>query len=69
MSDLVLMGCAEHLARIRTEELIEEYNQPNLTEAGKLEVLQMKMMFMFLEGYNLGQDVKEKEIGERDGNV
>ena len=59
MSDIVLNTVLQGVAKKRMEELIEEYNNPELTMLGKREVLEQKLFFCLLEGYNLGK--KESE--------
>ncbi len=61
MSDFRLNLVAQKIASERTKELIAEYNDPELTMEGKREVLEQKMMFIFLEGYKLAGDVNERK--------
>lgn len=64
MSNIVLNAVLQKLAKERVKELIEEYNNPELTMLGKREVLEQKIFFCLLEGYNLGN----KEINNDQPN-
>lgn len=55
MSDIVLNTVLQKVASDRLKELIEEYNDSELTMAGKREILEQKLFFCLMEGYNLGK--------------
>ena len=69
MSNFVLNAVAQKIAEERTKELIGEYNNPELTPAGKKEVLEQKLMFAFLEGYNLKQETDTTQVVLRLSNA
>lgn len=56
LSDIVLIQGAQQFAKERVKEMIKEYNDPELTPKGKLEVLENTLFKAFLEAYNLGKD-------------
>lgn len=57
MSNLVLMAYAEAYAKDALETLIKEYNNPDLTQKGKRDLLRQTIMLAVVAGHSVG--VKE----------
>ena len=57
MSNLVLTAFAEWYATDALEKLIKEYNNPDLTQKGKRDLLHQALMFAVMAGHKIG--VKE----------
>ena len=55
MSDIILTTVAQMEAKKKLKEVIEEYNDPQLTMKGKREVLEMALFTMFLKGYKFNK--------------
>lgn len=56
MSDMLMNTVASSLAKKRVQKLVEDYNDPELTDKGKLETLEMFFTSSFLEGAKAKKD-------------
>lgn len=56
MSDLALTEIAYLKANSYMDKLIEEYNNPQLTQKGKREALLNCLAFSFMSGFKLSED-------------
>jgi hypothetical protein len=61
MSDFILNQYCQQRGSEIVQKLIAEYNNPDLTPKGKLEVLTFAIVQSMLEGYYLSEKIKESK--------
>lgn len=62
MSDIILNAYAQHRGSEIVVQLIKDYNNPELTQKGKLKVLTFAIVQTLLEGYYLAEKVKSINV-------